>query len=76
MNGFDFITLKNGISVPVPVIRLALDLENRGIALRVDGHELLVGPSDRLTDDDRVAIRRWRSHLVAVVDCAERTAIH
>ena len=46
---------------------LYLDLFGRGLRLRDDGGRLIVSPSDRLTDDDRVAIRRHKGELLAIV---------
>jgi hypothetical protein len=63
----DFVTLRNGYVVPLAALQLALNLEDRGCVLRLDGDQLFAGPRDRLTDDDRVAIRRWREHLKAVI---------
>lgn len=79
MNGSDFVTLRGGLTLPLAAVRLAFDLEERGLHLRVDdeGTVLSVGPGDRLTDDDRLLIRRWKAHLVAIVaynaDRQERT---
>lgn len=68
MSGSEVVTLRGGLTVPTGAIRLALDLENRGLALTIaEGDVLVVGPRDRLTDDDRVLIRRWKRHLVAIV---------
>ena len=64
----EFITLTGGLTVPVPALRLALELEARGIPLSTDAHHQFVVPTDdRLTTDDRVAIRRWHRHLGAIV---------
>ena len=63
-----FVTLNGGLTVPVPALQLALDLEARGIPLSTDAHHQFVVPTDdRLTTDDRVAIRRWHRHLGAIV---------
>ena len=68
----DFVRLRNGVTLPVAAVALALDLERRGIHLRSeDGQALLVGPPDRLTDDDRAGVRRWKLHLLALLDDLE-----
>jgi hypothetical protein len=68
MSASDVVTLRGGLTLPVDAIRLALDLENRGLTLTVDeGDVLVVGPRERLTDDDRALIRHWKRHLVAIV---------
>jgi hypothetical protein len=62
-----------GLLLPLAAVRLALDLENRGLHLQLDGDDgLLVGPRDRLTDEDRDGIRRWRTHLRALIAYAEQ----
>ena len=68
MSASDFVTLRGGLTLPVAAIRLALDLENRGLTMTIDaGDVLVVGPRERLTDDDRALIRRWKRHLLAIV---------
>jgi hypothetical protein len=65
----EFVTLKGGLTVPVAALRLALNLEARGIALVTDAHHQFVVPQDeRLTADDLVNIQRWHTHLGAIVD--------
>jgi hypothetical protein len=65
----EFVTLKGGLTIPVPALRLALDLEARGIPLATDADCQFVVPKDeRLTADDLVNIQRWRAHLSAIVD--------
>ena len=64
----DFVTLKGGLTLPLPAVELALDLERRGIRLWTeDGEVLFVGPPKQLTDDDRVALRRWKPHVLALL---------
>jgi len=65
----EFVTLKGGLTIPVPALRLALDLEARGIPLATDAdHQFVVPKDERLTADDLVNIQRWRAHLGAIVD--------
>ena len=65
----EFVTLKGGVTIPVPALRLALDLEARGIPLATDADHQFVVPKDgRLTAEDLVNIQRWRAHLGAIVD--------
>jgi hypothetical protein len=64
-----FVTLKGGLTIPVPALRLALDLEARGIPLATDADRQFVVPRDeRLTADDLVNMQRWHAHLGAIVD--------
>ena len=65
----EFVTLKGGVTIPVLALRLALDLEARGIPLATDAdHRFVVPKDERLTAEDLVNIQRWRAHLGAVVD--------
>ena len=64
----DSITLVGGLTVPTSALRLAWNLEGRGLRLRIDADGALrVGPSDRLTDDDRQAIAAEKPHLLDLV---------
>jgi hypothetical protein len=65
----EFVTLKGGLTIPVPALRLALDLEARGIPLATDAdHRFVVPKDERLTADDLVNMQRRRAHLGAIVD--------
>ena len=46
---------------------LLVDFEHRGFRFFVRDDQLLVAPSDRLTDDQREAIRVMRAQLVGLV---------
>jgi len=65
----EFVPLKGGLTIPVPALRLALDLEERGIPLATDtDHQFIVPDDPRLTSADRAAIQRWKLHLGAIVE--------
>jgi TubC N-terminal docking domain len=65
----EFVTLKGGLTIPVPALRLAVDLEARGIRLATDAdHQFVVPSDDRLTAEDLAEIQRWHAHLGAIVD--------
>jgi hypothetical protein len=70
------VELKQGPTVPEDVVDLLITLESRGIRLAVDGDKLRVsGPDGKpdLTPEDGDRIRKWKPHLLAVVDyIAER----
>jgi hypothetical protein len=63
----DFVVLSSGLALPLEAVRLAWDLEERGLRFTVDGDELLVGPRQKLSDEDRVRIRQWKRHLMALL---------
>jgi hypothetical protein len=64
----DFVYLRGGLTLPLTVLRLAWDLEERGVVLQHVGDALLVAPRNALTDGDRALIRRWRLHLLALLE--------
>ena len=64
----DTCTLIGGLTVPTSALRLAWDLEARGLRIQLDDDGgLLVGPSNLLNDDDRKAIRVQKWALVELV---------
>lgn len=65
----EFITLKNGPTLPADAIRLAIDLEARGFRMSVDeAHQFQIeSTTTTLTDADRAGIARWRLHLGAII---------
>lgn len=63
----DFVTFAGGLTLPIAVWLLALDLESRGVQMAVDGDQLVVSPRELVTEADIAQIRRWKSHLIAVV---------
>jgi hypothetical protein len=63
-----FVFLRGGLTVPLAPFQLVLDLEGRGFSMRREGDDLLVVPGGALTNEDRVAIRRWKTHVLALLD--------
>jgi hypothetical protein len=62
------VSLRGGLTVPLPALRLALDLEHRGFTMSLDeGQQFQIDPSPALTEADLAAIHRWRVHLAAIV---------
>jgi hypothetical protein len=62
----EVVVLKGGVTVPVSAIELGLQLEDKGVTLVVRGDALGVHPAARLTDDDRVRIRKHRDGLKVI----------
>jgi hypothetical protein len=62
-----FVVLSHGWTVPIAAVRLLLELEDRGLDVRRDGDGLAIGPRDRLTKEDRDAIKRHRDALRLLV---------
>jgi hypothetical protein len=68
LSASDFVTLIDGPTLPLAAIQLAWSLEDRGVVLSVRDGELLVGPRHLLTEVDREGLRRWRYHIMAIVE--------
>lgn len=58
--------LKGGLLVQSDAIALAISLEDRGLTLTAKDGVLLVSPGSALTADDRVAVQRWKRHLLEI----------
>jgi hypothetical protein len=64
-----FVPLKGGLTLPLDVIKLALDLEAREIPLHIDADHQFIAPADpRLTPLDQAGIARWHRHLAALIE--------
>jgi hypothetical protein len=66
------VVLRGGISVPAAAYVLLVDLEARDIQVWRDGDAVVFEPADRLTDEDRGAIRALKPHLLLLLDYARR----
>ncbi|HXG70037.1 MAG TPA: hypothetical protein VNJ04_05415 [Gemmatimonadaceae bacterium] len=67
-----FVTLRNGPIVPAQAYLLLLDLERRDFRITREGQTLIVQPPARLTTADCTAIRRWKWHLLGLLDYCQR----
>ena len=54
--------------MPLAPLRLLLDLEERGLQVARDGDDIVIRPAGRLSDEDRTALRRWKPHVLALID--------
>src|SRR5262245_49354685 len=64
-----FVTLQGGLVVPLESVLLVLELEERGFHLEREGQNtLIVRPCSRLSEDDCRRIRRWKRHVLVLVD--------
>jgi hypothetical protein len=63
------VTIKSGLVVSVPALRLLWQLEAADMVIKIDDRtgRLLVGPTARLTADDTRAIREHRDELIELV---------
>ena len=67
----EVVTLRGGLCVPLVVLQLAWRLEEQGIEMRVDGHDVIVRPAQRVSTEDRQLLKkhvRELKQLVAYVD--------
>ena len=71
-----FVTLKNGPTLPLPVLQLAWTLEGRGFELSLTSTgDLQVTPIAALIESDRAAITRWRQHLQALTEYVDEVVV-
>lgn len=69
-----FVTFRDGLIIPAPAYLLLLDLEQRDFTVSREGATtLLVRPPDRLTHEDCASIRRWKWHLLMLLDYCTRS---
>jgi hypothetical protein len=62
-----YVTLRGGLTVPEAAV-LLLDLERRGFSVTRDGDSLVIRSFSQLTAEDMSALRRWKSHVLALRD--------
>jgi len=66
----EFITLKGGLTVPVPAFDLFTELDLKGLSMSCEGGKLLIskaGEVPDLTTEDRECIKTYKAHLLALV---------
>jgi hypothetical protein len=75
MSGSEFVTLSDGLIVPIAAVLLALDLEQRGCRMTIEDDALVVGPRVLLNDEDRQQITRWKAALRVIVRAADTVEV-
>ena len=63
----DYVILRDGRPLPLAVVRLAWRLEAEGLTIKVNGRRLYAGPREHLRDRDRVALKRHREDVIALM---------
>jgi hypothetical protein len=63
-----YVSLRGGLTIPLEPLLLALDLEARGFRLMPDGDSIVVAPFSQLTEDDQRQLRRWKLHVLALLE--------
>jgi DNA primase len=61
------IDLKGGVRVLADVLQHVLDLEGRGVAFSITDGQLIVSPSELLTDADMICLRRHKDDVGRIV---------
>ncbi len=68
----EYVTLlagpRGGLTVPAEPLRLMFEMEDRGFTLTREGDVLVVTPSNPLTAEDAVRLRRWKFHILSLLD--------
>lgn len=69
----ELVTLRGGLVVPVAAVTLLLDLERRGLSIRVDAADgaIVCRPGRLLTAEDKRAIAAYRDQLRELVRYCE-----
>ncbi len=67
MSGSDYVTLRDGRVVPVPVLRRLWRLEERGVKFQLDGDGVLVGPRRLLDADDLAFVTEHKPFVVDIL---------
>ena len=71
-----YVLLPGGLALPVEPILLAMELEDRGFTLtREEPDTLSVQPYQRLTREDCTRIRRWKHHILSLLDYTPPVAV-
>ena len=53
--------------VPDNALHLLLSLESRGVQIRIDHDALVMTPTSKIPQSDRILIKQYRSHLMHLV---------
>ena len=61
----EIVLLRGGLCVPLSALRLAIDLECRGVSMRIDGDDLVLSPAAEITPAEAHLLQK---HLAAVKD--------
>lgn len=73
----ELVTLRGGLTVPLPALQVLWDLEHRGLDLQLDGADIVVRPKGRLTEADREQLRRLKPHVIALISyCSHASDLH
>lgn len=68
----ELVTLRDGPTIAVDAIALAISFEDRGFALSVEEGRIRIEPTRLLTSDDRAAIDVHRDDLRLGIEYVER----
>ena len=57
--------------VPDNALQLLLSLESRGVQIRIDHDALVMTPTSKLPESDRLLIKQYKAHLMNLVRSCE-----
>ena len=72
MSGCEYVTLRNGRVIPVPVLSRLWDLEVRGVKFRLDDGGVFAGPRRLLESDDLDFLAEHKSFVVSILTSEAR----
>ena len=67
MSTCEYITLRGGQVISVPVLRRIWDIEARGVRFECEGDEVIVGPRRLLEDGDLTFLREHKAMLMSIL---------
>jgi len=71
-----YVCLSSGLALPLEPLRLLWDLEDRGLDVARDGEDhLRVRPANRLTNADKAALARWKTHLLTLIALSDHEVV-
>lgn len=72
----DFVTVGR-LTVPREALYAVLDAELKGVQLQAEGSSIVVHPVGILSDEEKNNLKRWRWHVLAILDvCRGQEVAH
>jgi hypothetical protein len=67
MPGCDYVIMRSGLVIPANLLRRLWALEERGVHIRLDGEDVVVGPRRLLDDGDLAFIREHKALVLSIL---------
>ena len=71
MNGSDRFVQVGPLTVPRAALEVMLHAEAKGVHLTHEGDDLFASPTGILTAEEKIEIKRWRWHVLAILSVIE-----